>query len=225
MLQNVFRSNFAIIGLPLAQRLYGAEAATGAAVLSLFTIPLFNVLAVIALSVYGQAHKKGAWKRILLDVVKNPLIIGVLLGVAALLLRKAGVGFHLTDLPFLYDTLSMVARLASPFALIILGASFRFSSVKSLWKSIAAGELLRLIAAPLLGIGLALLLLPGVFDGADYATLVALFGTPVAVSSAIMANKMGGDGELAGQLVVWTTLFSGFTLFGFIVLLRSLGLL
>jgi len=39
-----------------------------------------------------------------------------------------------------------------------------------------------------------------------------------------MAKEMGGDGELADQLVVWTTVISAFTIFLEIVVLRSVGI-
>jgi predicted permease len=63
------------------------------------------------------------------------------------------------------------------------------------------------------------------FDNGIYAALVALFATPVAVASAIMAEEMGNDGQLARQLVVWTTLLSAVVIFVTIVILRAMGLL
>ena len=66
--------------------------------------------------------------------------------------------------------------------------------------------------------------LMGCFSGAHFAAFVALFATPVAVSSVPMTQEMGGDTTLVGQLVVWTTLISGFTIFMFSFILKSVGI-
>ena len=55
--------------------------------------------------------------------------------------------------------------------------------------------------------------------------LLALFGSPVAVSSAIMAREMKSDATLAGQYVVYTSVVSVFTIFGFILILRAAALI
>ena len=228
LLQAVFRSNFAIIGLPLATTLFGEAGARTAALLSMITIPLFNVLAVISLSVFvGDGAKKPSAREVLHNIITNPLILGVLAGVLVLALRalfaRLGWAFRLTDIPGLYDAIDMAASAATPLALLVLGGQFELSAVRQLARPIAIGTIMRLIVVPVLGLSAAYLFFPG-FGGAEYASFVALFGTPTAVSGAVMASEMGGDGELAGQLVVWTTLGSAFTLFFFIALLRAVGI-
>ena len=228
LLQAVFRSNFAIIGLPLATTLFGEAGARTAALLSMITIPLFNVLAVIALSVFGaDSGKKPSAGEVLRTIITNPLILGVLAGVLVLALRalfaRLGWAFRLTDIPGLYDAIDMAASAATPLALLVLGGQFELSAVRQLARPIAIGTIMRLIVVPVLGLSAAYLFFPD-FGGAEYASFVSLFGTPTAVSSAVMASEMGGDGELAGQLVVWTTLGSAFTLFFFIALLRAVGI-
>lgn len=228
LLQAVFRSNFAIIGLPLATTLFGEAGARTAALLSMVTIPLFNVLAVISLSVFvGDGAKKPSAREVLHNIITNPLILGVLAGVLVLALRalfaRLGWAFRLTDIPGLYDAIDMAASAATPLALLVLGGQFELSAVRQLARPIAIGTIMRLIVVPVLGLSAAYLFFPG-FGGAEYASFVALFGTPTAVSGAVMASEMGGDGELAGQLVVWTTLGSAFTLFFFVALLRAVGI-
>ena len=228
LLQAVFRSNFAIIGLPLATTLFGEAGARTAALLSMITIPLFNVLAVIALSVFGaDSGKKPSAGEVLRTIITNPLILGVIAGVIMLGLRglftQWGWTLRLTDIPGLYDAIDMAASAATPLALLVLGGQFELSAVRQLARPIAIGTIMRLIVVPVLGLSAAYLFFPD-FGGAEYASFVSLFGTPTAVSSAVMASEMGGDGELAGQLVVWTTLGSAFTLFFFIALLRAVGI-
>ncbi len=233
LIQAAFRSNYAIIGLPLAEALFGAKGAAAAGVMSAFCVPLFNILGVVALSIFNGSNKKGAFdvKKILLGIIKNPLILGTLAGLASLALRElfvlCGVGFRLRDITFLYKTLENVKSICTPFALIVLGGRFEFSAVSRLWKDILFGTLIRTVAVPVLGLGGALLLkytlVPGL-SGEHFATYVGVFATPVAVASAIMAKEMGAHDELAGQLVVWTSLVSTVTIFIYVTILRSIGI-
>lgn len=228
VLQAIFRSNFAVIGLPLATTLFGEAGARTAALLSMITIPLFNVLAVISLSVFvGDGAKKPSAREVLHNIITNPLILGVLAGVLVLALRalfaRLGWAFRLTDIPGLYDAIDMAASAATPLALLVLGGQFELSAVRQLARPIVLGSVMRLVVVPAAALLAAYALFPD-FGGAEYASFVALFGTPTAVSGAVMASEMGGDGELAGQLVVWTTLGSAFTLFFFVALLRAVGI-
>lgn len=239
VLQCTFRSNFAIIGLTLAESLGGPEGVGIAAILSAFSIPTFNILAVIALTMFnkGENGQRIDFKNVLKKIATNPLIIGVVCGLAALGIRAllpadadGSPVFSLSgNLPFLYTAISNVAKISSPLALIILGGLFDFSAVKGMLKQILIGTLSRVVVVPGLVLGIAVLLSKYTtilnFDATVYPALIALFGSPVAVASAIMAQEMDNDGTLAGQLVVWTSILSIFTLFFFILILRGLGLL
>lgn len=238
VMQCVYRSNYAIIGLPLANALGGAEAMAVAAIVSAFLIPLYNTFAVISLSVFitEDNSKKIDAKKLLRGVVTNPLIIGVVLGLLCLGLRQLQMNlfdklvFSLSrDTAFLYTVLRNVMTITSPLALILLGGQFQFSAVGGMFKEILVGTLWRTVLAPVIGIGLAVilskyttLLTCGV---SEYPALISVFGSPVAVSSAIMASGMKNDGQLATQLVVWTSLLSIFTLFITICLMMYTGLL
>lgn len=236
--QCTFRSNFAIIGLSLAGSLGGSEAEGVAAVVAAFSIPLFNVLAVIALSLFVSKSENGSGgvKGIFLNIVKNPLIIAVALGLLCLTIRSlqmrflGEVVFALDrQTKFLYTAVSNLKAVASPFALLVLGGQFEFSAVKGMLKEIVVGTVWRIVLAPLLGVGGAVLLSKytnllscGVNE---YPALIALFGSPVAVSSAVMAGSMGNDEQLATQLVVWTSLCSIVTIFLQVCILMAVGLL
>lgn len=232
--QCTFRSNFAIIGISLAGALAGDEAVAISAVISAFSIPLFNVLAVIALSVFTR-HKGSSLRCILVNILHNPLLIGIALGMACLGLREGQrylfgeVLFSLQHhTKFLYTTLNYLKALTTPLALIILGGQFEFTAVRELRREIAAGTLWRTVISPLLGVGGAIALSDmGILSCGStvYPALIALFGSPVAVSSAIMAGSMDNDEQLATQLVVWTSLLSVPTVFLQVYLLLSLGFL
>ena len=234
--QAVFRSNMAIIGLSLASALGGNEAVAVAAIVSAFTVPLFNVLAVFVLTYFSEDGNKGKtdFKKIFLNIAKNPLIISIALGMVCLAIRGIQTKifgepvFLLKDIQFLYKALNNLKSIASPFALLVLGGQFTFSAVKELWKEIVSGTLGRIVLAPLVGIGAAVLLTSmGVLSCGvnEYPALIALFGSPTAVSSAVMAGQMGADEQLATQLVVWTSIGSIFTVFGTVCILMAMGLL
>lgn len=271
ILQCTFRSNFAIIGLTLVERLGGNTAIAG--IVSAFSIPVFNILAVIALSIFTTGEetagetggatkvseddvastaidaqgvavvtkppKKNSVKTILLNIIKNPLIIGVFVGLVFVGIREIEVaicGVSAEQLPFRFDTqlkflytaVKDLKAIASPLALIVLGGQFEFSAVKGMTKEIIVATAWRVLLAPLLGIGVAILLdtfTPITYGAEVYPTMIALFGTPVAVSSAIMAGEMKNDEQLATQLVVWTSIASILTIFIIVFVLMSCGLL
>lgn len=235
--QCAFRSNYALIGLSLVSALGGGEAAAIAAILSAFTIPVFNIFGVIALSVF--VGRKESWqktaKTMVLGIVKNPLILSIALALLCLAVREAQVAicgrvvFSLKDhTPFLYTAAQNLKSVASPFALLVLGGQFAFSAVKKLWKEIVSGTLGRIILAPLVGIGFAVVLSKmGIVSCGvnEFPALIALFGSPTAVSSAVMAGQMGADEQLATQLVVWTSICSIGTVFAQVCILMQAGIL
>lgn len=236
VLQCIFRSNFAIIGLPLAEALGGVESTAIASVLSAFTIPFFNILAVISLSMFMTNGEKIDKKRIVINVMKNPLIIGVMIGLLVLVFREllminqSEPLFYIErDIPFLYDAIEKIAQTASPIALLVLGGQFKFKAIKTLFKDISIGVIGRLVFAPIIGftvLYVASLIIPSVTMKEAYIPgMIALFGSPVAVSSAVMASQMDGDDMLASQLVVWTSILSVITIFLSIVIFRTMGML
>jgi hypothetical protein len=233
-----------------------------AGIISAFSIPVFNILAVVALSIFAgkddemltekslsanasgeqenatpiaTKKKQVSVKGILLNIVKNPLIIGVFTGLVFVGIReieRAATGGETpfrfdNQLKFLYTSVADLKQIASPLALIILGGQFEFSAVKGMTKEIIVGTVWRIVIAPLLGIGVAILLSSYTnilsFDSSVYPTFIALFGTPVAVSSAIMAGQMDNDEQLATQLVVWTSICSIATIFVMVFLLMNFG--
>lgn len=237
VLQCTFRSNFAIIGLPMANALGGASAVAVAAIISAISIPVFNVLAVISLTMFlEKGAGSGKVKTVLRNVMKNPLILGVFAGLAALVLRElqlhmfGRVVFSLKrDLKLAYTTINYLKSMTTPLALLVLGVQFEFSAMKGMGKEIVAGTVWRTVLAPLIGIGGAILVSSHTeflsCGPSEYPALIALFGSPVAVSSAVMADSMGNDKQLAAQLVVWTSLVSIVTVFLMACLLMYYGYL
>lgn len=232
MMQCIFRSNFALIGVPLAELLGGNAGVSAAAILSAFTIPIYNILAVIVLTRFKGNAESNSIKAQIKGIVHNPLIIGVFLGIVVLF-AKMFIGHYVPlkafdNFKFVKVTLNYLARSATPLSLIVLGGQFEFSKIMGYKKQLIVGTLGRTVIAPFIGLGIALVLKKsGIvdFNPGIFSALISLFATPVAVASAIMAEEMENDGQLAAQLVVWTSLVSVFTLFSFIFMARFFGVL
>lgn len=229
ILQNAFRSNYSIIGLPLIQFMTNndSNALAQASVVMLVSIPLFNILAVISLSIFVK-NGNASFKKIILNIIKNPLIIGILSGFLLVLIRPY-INFSIkTDTKFLFETITSLSKVASPLALIVLGGNFEFNEVKEMFKEITYGVLLKIVISPILGLGLSILLVNNNilhFTKVEYPALIALFAAPSAVASAVMAKEMKNDDRLAGQIVMWTNVFSMLTMFIIIVILKGINLL
>lgn len=227
LMQATFRSNYALIGLPLAEALFGQPGIIVASLMSVVTIPVFNILAVISLTVFNKDCKRPDAKKIFLGIAKNPLIQGILLGLVVLGVRaifdNCGVSFRLSEIAPLMKVLNNLSSLATPLALISLGAQFEFSAIKELRKEIIYGVAVRTVIVPVIGLSIALIFFGDYFRGEHFAAFVALFATPLAVSTVPMTQEMKGDAALAGQLVVWTTLVSGATIFLAAFVLKQIG--
>ena len=214
VIQGIFRSNYVIFGVAVVQNMYGVKSTTTAAILSAILVPMYNFLAVVALSIFGEKRETD-WKKIILDIVKNPLIISSVLGIIFSLL---GI-----RLPKAVDTtVQDLAKLSTPIAFMILGGDLDFSKVKGNLKVASVVLTIKLVILPLIMIPMIVMM--GYRD-ADLLSGLLAYQTPVAVSSYIMAQQAGADGQLAGQLVVFSSVLSIFTLFVTILILRTIGLL
>ena len=213
LIQAMGRSNYALFGLPLVGLLYPGEDIAVASMLVAISIPIFNVMSVIALETY-RGGKVNPLK-ILRGIVTNPLIISCALGFLWLI-------SGLTMPTFIQTAISDAAKIATPLSLFVLGGAFEFSRIRCNARPLIIGTLGKLVIVPLLGLTAAVLF---GYRGMELASLGVAFMAPCAVSSYPMAQQMGGDGELAGQLVVFTTAFSMFSVFGFMYALKCMALI
>ncbi len=214
VIQGIFRSNYVIFGVAVVQNMYGSKSTTTAAILSAILVPMYNFLAVVALSIFGEKRETD-WKKIIMDIIKNPLILSSMLGVVFSLL---GI-----RLPTAVDTtVQDLAKLSTPIAFMILGGDLDFSKVKGNLKLSSVVLTIKLVILPLIMIPMVAMM--GYRD-ADLLSALLAYQTPVAVSSYIMAQQAGADGQLAGQLVVFSSVLSIFTLFVTIFILRTMGML
>lgn len=229
ILQGLIRSNYAIIGVPLAGSIAGSSGEALASIIAIVTIPIFNILATIALIIFvdnNNTEKKEKniknIRNIFKNLITNPLLQAIFLGIVCLIVRmifeKNNISFRLSNITFFYETISKIAGVSIPLSLFALGGLFEFSYVKKLKKQIIPTVLLRLVINPIIIFTISLILFN--FSSSEYAVLIAIFAAPIAVSSAVMAKEMNNDGDLANQLVVWSTIFSGITIFLIIYIFR-----
>ena len=212
VIQGLYRSNFIILGIPFAAGLIEGGNIGVAAVTSALVAPTFNVLAVAVLE--GYNGKKADRKRLILDIIKNPLILGSIVGIAFLAL---GI-----KLPAPLEIAARdMARVASPLMLFLLGAFFHFGDAREHMRELVATTIGRLVVVPALTLSLAAAL---GFRGMEFVTLIAVFGSSTAVASFTMAEQMGGDAKLAGNIVVVTSACASFTLFAWSLVFKVLGM-
>lgn len=201
MLQGMFRSNFVLFGIPISMALFGDRAAGTASLLIAAIIPMFNALAVLALEMFN-GQRPNLWG-VLLGIATNPLIIASIIGI--LFTR---FNWYLPKV--LHSTMSTLGGIATPLAFVVLGASMSFGETGRCARSLLITLFMKLIVYPAAFVGAAILM---GFRGANLAVLLTVFGSPIAVSSFTMAQQMGGDYQLAGQLVVFSSVLSIGTMF------------
>lgn len=212
MIQGLYRSNFVIIGIPLVQSLMGADSDIGAVVMMIaVVVPTFNVLAVISLELFNGTRPKIS--RLILDILKNPLILGT---AAGLLFLALGIKLPIA----VEDTVAQISNIVSPMLLFLLGVFFEFDGFKGNLKDLVFVSCGRLLIIP--GVMLTLAYLLG-FRGAEFAGLICVFGSATAIASFSMAQQMGGDAQLAGDIVIATSAFCPLTLFLWTYVFKSLG--
>ena len=214
VIQGIFRSNFVLFGLPLTISVFGDSAASVAAMVVTVVVTIYNTTSVVILEMFNTNGKINV-KNIAFNVIKNPLLQGAVIGLVFFLL-----GIQVPE--SIVTPNAAVPDATGPLALFVLGGTLHFNEISHNLKYLVPT------------LSFKLLILPAVMMAIGYAfglrelelfLLVAVYGTPVAAASYPMAQNMGGDGELAGQLVVISTVVSVVTLFFWIFLLRFVGLI
>lgn len=213
LVQGIFRSNFVLLGLPLILSLYPASQTGVVSMAAAVVVPIFNVLAVFTLETFRGGRVN--WGRTLVQIARNPLIIGTLLG---LIFWFTGI-----KLPyFIEKAVSDAGGVATPLSLIALGATFEVKSLRHNLGRVAAATLCRLVVVP--GVVVPVAALMG-FRGVELATIMGVFAAPTAINSFTFAEQMGSDGPLAAEIVVATSACCCLTIFLWIFALKQLGLI
>jgi malonate transporter len=213
-IQGAFRGNYAIIGLALISNLFGNDALGKATVILAFLLPLYNVLAVIILTIPMHEGKVNI-KKAFLDILLNPLILAVIIALP--------FSYFTIKLPEMFITTAVfLSDLALPLALIGIGGSLNIENLMKSSNLAFTSSIIKIVAIPIL------LTLGAYFLGYtkdDLGIMFVIFACPTAIASFVMADAMGANSKLAGNIIMITTLGSVFTIAMGILLLKSFGLI
>lgn len=211
--QAIMRPNYILYGTAVAMSIYGEGNIGLVMLMGAFAVPLFNAFAVVILEIGRNSSAK--FGALLKSIAKNPIVVAAVIGLIMSLL-----GIRLPELAV--GVVEDLSGLATPLSFLSLGVSLDVKSIAGNRGTLALGVFTRLVVVP--GVFLTGAVLLG-FQGVAMCALMLLFATPTAVSSYPMAVAYGADGELAGQMVVFSTLFSLPTIFAWVLVLSSLGML
>lgn len=213
--QASFRSSAAVMGLAFIQNIYGASAMGSLMIIG--AVPLYNIYSVIVLTFEGNTPEgerdTAKIKQAGINILKNPIIIAIILGLIVALLHN--------PLPTLVNkTVSTTAQMATPLALVALGAGFEGRKALAKIKPTLWAAFIKLIAQAAIFIPIAAAC---GFKGEKMVALVVMLAAPATPSCYIMAKNMNNDGVLTASIVVATTLLAAVTLTGWIFILRVVG--
>lgn len=214
--QASFRSSAAVMGLAFISNIYGSSAMGPLMIIG--AVPLYNIYSVIVLTFEAEGELeegKGKIKEAIVNIAKNPIILSIFAGLIVALL---GIQF-----PMLVNkTINMVAQLATPLALIVLGAGFEGRKALAKIKPTLWASAIKLFFQPLVFLPVAAMM---GYSGEKLIAILIMLASPTTPSCYIMAKNMNNDGVLTASVIVSTTLLAAFTLTFWIFLLRSFGLI
>jgi malonate transporter len=214
-IQGAFRGNYAIVGLALISNLFGHDALGKATIILAFLLPLYNVLAVIVLTIPLKTEEKSIIKSAFYDILLNPLILAVLFALP--------FSFFKIKLPEMFITTGgFLSDLALPLALVGIGGSINTENLKRASNLAFTSSIIKIVLIPIILTFGAYLL---GYKDIDLGIMFILFACPTAIASFIMADVMGANSKLAGNIIMITTLGSVFTISLGILILKSFGLI
>ena len=213
--QGAYRSNYAIVGLAIIANLFGDEGLGKATLILAFLLPVYNVLAVIILTVPMRKIKKLKLSSTVQEIILNPLIISVIVALP--------FSYYKLELPsLLLTTGNFLADVALPLALIGIGGSLNIENIRRASTLAFSSSILKLIVVPVVLTYFAYLF---GYRGMDLGIMFILFACPTAIVSFIMAEAMGANSKLAGNIVVISTIGSVITISAAIIFLKGAGLI
>lgn len=213
-IQGSFRSNCVLMGVALSIIVFGEEGSSATVMLLPFVSIFYNIISVIILTVMSSDNKKFDIRYVIFQIIKNPIIVGA---VSGMIVSISGI-----ELPtFMVSVVNNLASMATPLALIALGGQLELNNLFTKPALLFTGTFLKLIIAPLIAIIPALLFFD--FTRYEIGALLFIFAAPTAVSSFPMAKSMKSDSDLAGRLIMNSTVMSGITMFLWLYILKNLN--
>ena len=214
--QACYRSSAAILGAAFIQNIYGTSGMSGLMILG--SVPLYNIFAVIILTLESPVldAKSGMGEKIkksLKGIVTNPILLGIAAGFVWSLLRL--------PMPTMANkTLSSLAGMTSPLALLAIGAGFKGREALGYLKPTAVATVTKLVILPAIFLPMAVHF---GFTDQKLVALLVMLGSVTTPAGYVMAKQMGHEGTLTGSVCVTTTVFSALTLTFWVFWARSHG--
>ena len=212
-IQASYRSSAALLGIAFIQNIYGD--AGMATLMIIGSVPLYNVMAVVVLSFFQPERKKldrQVWISTLKGIITNPIILGIIAGLLWSALRL--------PMPSILDkTVSSVGAVATPLGLMAMGATFDIRKAFGRAKPAAVASVMKLFIFAAVFLPVAVWL---GFRREQLVAILIMLGSATTVSCYVMARNMGHEGVLTSSTVMLTTLFSAFTVTGWLYILRTL---
>ncbi|MFN3399880.1 MAG: AEC family transporter [Ferrovibrio sp.] len=186
------------VGLGAVAALDGGAGITLFAIAIALAIPVLNVLCVLTLARYGAHGQSTSIKGQALFLIKNPLIIACLIGIA----------MNLTGLSLprgIEPMFKMLGGIAAPMGLLTVGAGLQWEAARNGGRAVLLACALKLAVYPLMLFGAAKLWGLGPLE----TQVMVLWGAmPTASASYILARQMGGDAPLAAAIVTVSTILA-----------------
>lgn len=193
--QAVFRGNNAVLGLALCVNAYGDAAYVPASIYSAIIVILYNAFGVITLT-HSLSNNKVSLLLLSSRIIKNPLIIGIILG--------AVMNYYSIALPKSIETTGhYLANITLPLAVLCTGASIDFRYMKASSRVVTWGVLARLIVAPIFMVILSRLM---GLSGMELALVFLMSATPLATAAYAMVSAMGGNSTTVANIIGITTI-------------------
>lgn len=213
LIQGIYRSNILLFAIPITRTMFGDGPVALATALVVLIVPIYNLSAVVLLE-YFSGRERSSLLELLRNIVMNPLVLGVLVGLA---FRALGIRVPYTAM----KVVRQYSDMTTPLALFILGGTLEFGAMRRNMRYLIGILVTKLMVVP------AIMLLLGWalgFDAMERFVVFTLYATPVATATFPMAQAMGADAELAGEEVVLSTTLSVVTLFFWITLMQNMGM-
>ncbi len=213
--QGAFRGSLAVLGVAFIQNIYGNAGL--APLMIVATVPLYNIYAVLVLTVCSNEPVPGQnmVRATIKGILTNPIILGILCGLPFSLLS---VHFP----PMLEKTLDLIATPATPLALVSIGAGFEGAKAIRKIKPTVAATLIKLVILPAIFLPLACWM---GFRNQALVALLIMTGAPSTVTCYIMTKNMHGDAVLSSSIIVLTTALSALTMTAALYIMRSCGVI
>ncbi len=204
-----FWANATYLGFPLAQRAFGDEGFTNAAIFNAFAVPLWITAGTLITGVYGD--KKSSVSKMLKTAIVNPIVgaafFGIICAYISQNISQDSIRILNPPVSMITGFLKLGGSMGLPMALLAIGGSLSFRAVSQNKMALFAACSLKVVVTPMI----TLLILKSFFPDASkivVGSCVLLMATPVAVASYVIATGAHIKEEPAAAVIVWTTLAS-----------------